>query len=230
MIEIDNKKMWESILSFKCEVKIEDLKNNPAGIAIKCIGDSIKHALKEQNLEYKDGEIVSNRWYKCIRSFETARTNFEEGESYRYCEEVRRNIKYFRLDTDTSDVPETLFGDMLKAAATKVKDSNTLKDALTEFEQCLKSGTNIYVEQGRRMEDRDAKEDAKELLEIARRTILAEEIELAYKTRDEIQYKHGYKEGKKEFIEQIEKIITNPLLFDEDRVYEMEKLIKEFKG
>ena len=48
MIEIDNKKMWESILSFKCEVKTDDVKNNPAGIAIKCIGDAIKHALKEQ--------------------------------------------------------------------------------------------------------------------------------------------------------------------------------------
>lgn len=42
------------------------------------------------------------------------------------------------------------------------------QDALTEFEQMLKSGTNIYVEQGRRMEDWDAKADAKDLLEIAR--------------------------------------------------------------
>ena len=41
-----------------------------------------------------------------------------------------------------------------------------LYGTLTEFEQCLKSGTNIYVEQGRHMEDWDAKQDAKELLSI----------------------------------------------------------------
>ena len=45
---------------------------------------------------------------------------------------------------------------------------------LTEFEQCLKSTTNVYVEQGRHMEDWDAREDAKELLEIAHKQILAE--------------------------------------------------------
>lgn len=107
---------------------------------------------------------------------------------------------------------------------------------LTEFEQFLKSGTNIYVEQGRHMEDWDAKTDAKELLDIARKqfasvpitsadfekeleacslrypevsfakmsriakrfyelgrnSVLDEEKELAYKTRDAIQYHDGY--------------------------------------
>lgn len=91
----------------------------------------------------------------------------------------------------------------LKKMIDKVKqdEQNTdnlhqyLYGTLTEFEQCLKSGTNIYVEQGRHMEDWDAKSDAKELLEIARRTILEEEIELAYKTRDDMQFQKGYEAG-----------------------------------
>ena len=45
---------------------------------------------------------------------------------------------------------------------------------ISEFEQCLKSGTNTYVEQGRHMEDVDAKADAKDLLEIARKQIVQE--------------------------------------------------------
>ncbi len=45
------------------------------------------------------------------------------------------------------------------------------EDKLSEFEQCLKSTTNVYVEQGRHMEDWDAIEDAKELLEIVNKQI-----------------------------------------------------------
>lgn len=59
MIEIDNKKMWESILRFRFETKVEDIRNNPVGTVVKFIGDSIKHALNEQGLEYKNGDIVS---------------------------------------------------------------------------------------------------------------------------------------------------------------------------
>lgn len=47
-------------------------------------------------------------------------------------------------------------------------------EELTEFERTLKSGTNIYVEQGRRMEDWDAKADAKDLMEIARKELQRE--------------------------------------------------------
>lgn len=78
----------------------------------------------------------------------------------------------------------------------KIKVINVAEHTeLTDFEQCLKSGTNFYVEQGRHMEDWDAKQDAKELLEIARKTILSEEIEQAYKTSDKIQYHNGMREG-----------------------------------
>ena len=64
MIEIDNKSMWENILRFSFEVKAEDIRNNPVETVVKFIGDSIKHALNEQGLEYKNGEIVSNETEK----------------------------------------------------------------------------------------------------------------------------------------------------------------------
>ena len=68
----------------------------------------------------------------------------------------------------------------------------TPEPELTEFEQALKSGTNIYVEQDRHMEDWDAKEDAKELLELARK-----EIEVDGKWYHDA-YRAGYEKAKEE--------------------------------
>ena len=139
-IDIDNVKMWESILRFNFEAKVEDIRDNPVGTVVKFIGDSIKHALKEQGLEYNDGKIV-------------------------------------RIEPDD---PETDFGN---------------KNDLTEFEQALghiirKCGGHLGT-----VNDDKLKKDANELLEIARKTILAEEIELAYKTRDDMQFQKGYEAG-----------------------------------
>ena len=61
-----------------------------------------------------------------------------------------------------------------------VSETDFGKNGLREFEQCLKSGTNIYVEQGRHMEDWDAKEDAKELLNIALGTFITNTCDWLY--------------------------------------------------
>ena len=177
MIEIDNKRMWESILRFKCEVKTEDVKNNPAGIAIKCIGDSIKHALNEQGLEYVNGEILSNRWFKCIHSFETAHDRFEEGKSYRYCDTVRRNMKYFRLDTE-ENASEADSGDM------------------TDIEICLYDWlSNDSCGQIDKDTMRSVcKKRAEELTAIFNKEHQSE-LERAYKNQDEVVYQKGYTEG-----------------------------------
>ena len=89
------------------------------------------------------------------------------------------------FDYPDKDVPETDFG------------------KLNEFEQCLKSGTNIYLEQGRRMEDWDAREDAKELLAIARKenTIKwsEEDDEMLYGCIETEEYMLSVVDGKQQF-------------------------------
>lgn len=69
MVQIDNKKMWESL--------IRQSSLNAGYISVR----SIKEALKDQGLKYKDGKIVSiepepeplkiekDKWYMCIRDF-----------------------------------------------------------------------------------------------------------------------------------------------------------------
>lgn len=147
-IEIDNKKMWESILKQRQSSKFCD--------CTLVTDNTIMKALKDQGLEYKDGEIVS----------------------------IEQNV------------PETDFGK---------------KGELTEFEQCLKSGTNTYVEQGCRMEDWDAKQDAKDLLAIVNKEHEAE-LERAYKNQDAVVYKCGYEKGK----EDARKQIVDDLISQED--------------
>ena len=161
------------------------------------VGDIVKHKL------YGDDRFVIIGMKK--DGLYVARFRGDDGtgagESEKYLTLVERKEDYHLTGIGSKEATGKL-----KKMIDKVKqdEQNTdnlhqyLYGTLTEFEQCLKSGTNIYVEQGRHMEDWDAKSDAKELLEIARRTILAEAIELAYKTRDEMQYKDGFHDGYEE--------------------------------
>lgn len=62
-IEIDNKKMWESIIGFQLEgeeaKKFNDLcKYKPFKAALAFFSKAFKKGLKDQGLEYKDGKIV----------------------------------------------------------------------------------------------------------------------------------------------------------------------------
>ena len=68
------------------------------------------------------------------------------------------------------DAVEKVDPEVMKEVSEKVDKAN----GLTEFEQDLKSTVNVYVEKGWHMEDWDAREDAKELLEVAHKQILAE--------------------------------------------------------
>ena len=76
----------------------------------------------------------------------------------------------------TGVLKETL-DNMDEKELAETKEKMTKDGELTEFEKCLKSGTNIYVEQGRHMEDWDAREDAKELIAIARQQVIRETME-----------------------------------------------------
>jgi len=78
-VEIDNKKMWESIIGFQLEgeeaKKFNDLcKYKPFKAALAFFSKAFKKGLKDQGLEYKDGKIVSilkietGKFYVCNHS------------------------------------------------------------------------------------------------------------------------------------------------------------------
>ena len=102
---------------------------------------------------------------------------------YNLSKEEHLKIVEFLDSLRHPDIPET--------------DSREKEDkiGLTEFERELMRYTNEFVDSKDRMAERGAKYVAKRLLEIARKTILSEKIEQAYKTRDEIQYHDGLREG-----------------------------------
>ena len=84
---IDNKKMWESIIKY-----YRQCNPAPQGYIVRDIFDD---ALNDQNLEYKNGKILYNIWFKCTHTFDTAYDLFEEGGMYRYCDAVRLNPNNF---------------------------------------------------------------------------------------------------------------------------------------
>lgn len=206
------------------------------------MGD-IKAALKVQGLEYKDGMIVSiepkfkvgqrisieqgNHIYT-ILEVKDDRYITTGGEIFFYDEH------HLILEESNTDVPEADFGNK----------------ELTEFEKELAKivgfGISTAIVSPKDDLEQFAKENACKLMSIARKEFESEqhlgitraefesELEHLYKYADEVQYNRGHDNGyevaKKEILEQIEQIVTNPKLFDEDRVYEIEKLIKELKG
>lgn len=108
-VEIDNKKMWESIL-----------KRN----SVSWVGTLIKRALKDQGLEYKDGNIISiepeplkieaGKFYVCInnktehgvisytegKTYQSQHDNFLPNDSGKLCSWCVNAELYFRLATE----------------------------------------------------------------------------------------------------------------------------------
>ena len=208
--------------------------------------DDVLEALKDQDIEYCNGELLNHSLSnKSLQNTENTKPKFKVGDTIRskkygnkYIKTIKEILNDAYLFTDEKvlsfefedkwelvepSIPEIVEEHWDEIVEDKSNPNNLhqyLYGTLTEFEQCLKSGTNIYVEQGRHMEDWDAREDAKELLDIARKKILAEEIELAYKTRDEVMYNKGkqdaikdfyndFRQGEKHFAKIIADMLTN---------------------
>ena len=79
MVQIDNKKMWESILGFKLEMdEAKKLsKSRPLYAAISFMSMAFKKGLKDQGLKFDGKEIIciepdlkieKGKWYVCIKN------------------------------------------------------------------------------------------------------------------------------------------------------------------
>ena len=159
--------------------------------AAKFIADMIKvhggecpkvwqDALAMQGLKVENEEIVRIRPGHKFKVGDTIRS---KKHGNKYIETIKAVLNDAYLFTDE------------KVLSFEFEDKWELVDkGLTEFEQCLKSGTNIYVEQDRYMESWDAKVDAKELLAIINKEHEAE-LERAYKNQDDVVFQRGYEKG-----------------------------------
>ena len=179
MAKIDNDKMWESILSFRIseEEEKELMDSNPLQAALFFIGQSIKKGLKDQGLEYnpetKEIQEIDYLWNGEIR--------------------VRKVTGVLKKMLDNIDEEE-----LQKTREEMLKESSD--GELSEFEiriyDWCSSDSDGQID--RNTMHKISKNRAKILLEIARKQLQPEidaEIEKAYKTQDEVQYKCGYRKA-----------------------------------
>lgn len=192
-VEFDNKKMWESVLSYThCHKEI--------------MKDHLLYALNDQGLVYKNGEIVcikpkeeetikAGNWYVCNCPIvnDNSMTAFHEGEIF-YCSKdgwidvngalfkVGELCNNFRIATEEEILEYTKnigteYGFFKKQKEESKQESSDGR--LTEFEETLKTIVNSFAQpighlSVDEMTDKGARNAAKTLLSIARKQIASE--------------------------------------------------------
>lgn len=222
MIDIDNKKIWESIRNGLWHWPQEEW-------LIKCIDN----ALWEQGFEFKDGKIVSiepeskieaGKWYVCTLE-DPKCYGFTKGKIY---QAVHHKVIGTTIYNDNgSCVSINGFKNFFRPATPgeipqEPKQESSDGD-LSEFENRL--GEILHptwdIMQGHedcQWEIDGVKKYAKELLSIARKQLQPEidaEIEKAYKNQDDVVYQRGYIAGMEAHRDDLTKEILSRIDVDE---------------
>ena len=173
-------------LHYHSESDTEEIRGNIGGISPKFkVGDTIRNikygnkyikhivGILDDSYVLQEDEILTfncqDKW-ELVQPESTFEKKKQTGDKIIFSDSLECQVNMSQLNRIAKKENSQ------RMVSAKAKEG-VLEDKLTEFEQCLKSGTNIYVEQGRRMEDWDAREDAKELIAIARQQVMIEALQ-----------------------------------------------------